>query len=212
MSTVVVFVRHGQTHFNLEGRWQGWLDGEGCQLTKQGVAQARALGARWNQEGMAFDAVYSSDLGRAFTTAEIVSEPLGHKGHVKVDKRLREQGFGIFQNRTHEEVRQSHPQAWIRMNMLDPNWRAEGGESMEDVTRRAWAAVLEIVKRNLGKRILVVAHGGTIRYIVRQILSIPWDSVKRFRLKNTSATTIIFDEHGSPTLDCLNDDMHTKML
>ena len=91
--THVTIVRHGQTHWNNELRLQGWKDEEGCQLTKEGLLQARALGARFEREKARFDIVYCSDLGRALTTMQLAIERLNIKpsnimldreGHIKV--------------------------------------------------------------------------------------------------------------------------------
>jgi broad specificity phosphatase PhoE len=212
MATTVTFVRHGRTGFNKEHRYQGWLDLEGCQLLQEGVNQARALGARWKQYDEKYDVVYSSDLGRALMTAQLVSEPIGHEhSSIRIETRLRERNFGRLQGMTGQEIQQTRPNVWTRMKNFDPSWKPEGGESMHDVTERAWDAVLDIVQKNRGRRILIVSHGGTISMIVRQVLGLPWAGVLNFRIKNTSITTVQFDEDDRPVLECLGDDNHVKM-
>src|SRR5438477_4218649 len=88
-ATQIIIVRHGETTWNLEGRHQGHLDSP---LTKRGVAQAEALAARLGNEE--FAALYSSDLGRALATAEIIGTRCGKS--VVIDARLRERNLGIF--------------------------------------------------------------------------------------------------------------------
>ena len=80
--TQLIIVRHGQTQWNLKLIRQGHLDSP---LTEKGIAQAKALGERLARE--AFTALYSSDLGRAVQTAQMVAETTGHK--VVTDARLR---------------------------------------------------------------------------------------------------------------------------
>ena len=97
------------------------------------------------------------------------------------------------------------------MKKFDPSWKPDGGETMHDLTARAWEAVLDIVEKHRGRKILVVSHGGTISMIVRQVLSMPWTGILNFRIKNTSITTIQFDDDDRPVIDCLGDDNHVKV-
>ena len=125
MATTVTFVRHGRTGFNKEHRYQGWLDLEGCQLLQEGVNQARALGARWKQYDEKYDVVYSSDLGRALMTAQLVSEPIGHEhSSIRIETRLRERNFGRLQGMTGQEIQQTRPNVWTRMKNFDPSCAA----------------------------------------------------------------------------------------
>jgi probable phosphoglycerate mutase len=98
--------RHGETDWNLEGRWQGQTD---IGLNGSGRAQAAALAERLAGHGIAH--VSASDLSRARQTAEIVARRLG-VATVAVDHALRERGFGVFEGLTREECAQRFPDSW----------------------------------------------------------------------------------------------------
>src|SRR5437899_11865837 len=101
--TQVIIVRHGQTQWNLKLIRQGHLDSP---LTERGIAQAKALGQRLAQEK--FSALYSSDLGRAVQTAEMIANATGH--NIITDARLRERHLGIFQGLNGDEIRERFPE------------------------------------------------------------------------------------------------------
>ena len=90
MSTTIIFVRHGETAWNLELRYQGQGDSP---LSEQGVAQAKRVGDFLSRRKIA--AVYTSDLGRAVFTAETIAQHHGLKPIA--DQRLREMTFGVWE-------------------------------------------------------------------------------------------------------------------
>ena len=100
--TQLIIVRHGQTEWNLKLIRQGHLDSP---LTEMGLAQARALGERLALE--TFTALYSSDLGRAVQTAQLIAAATGHT--IVTDPRLRERHLGIFQGLNGDELREKYP-------------------------------------------------------------------------------------------------------
>jgi probable phosphoglycerate mutase len=154
-------VRHGETDWNLAGRWQGQTD---VPLNEAGRAQARALAARMHAEGIV--TVAASDLLRARTTAEIVAAELGLEVRV-VDHRLREQSFGAFEGLTARECAERFPEAWARY-LAD--WRSTppGGESGAEVLARVVPALKDVAA--LGAPALVVMHGRALRTFVREVL------------------------------------------
>lgn len=213
VDTYVTIVRHGQTHWNNELRLQGWKDEEGCQLTKEGLLQARALGARFEREKAHFDVVYSSDLGRALATMQLAIERLNIKpSRIKIDKRFRERSFGKFEGITKPLLAERFSRDWSRMKSGDPGWKPEGGESASQVQLRAWEALMEVVAKNRGKSVLLVSHGGTISLLLQQILNMPSGQSGKLHIKNTCISTVIFDEDNVATLTSMGDDSHTKML
>ena len=143
--TTILLARHGETDWNRERRWQGWADPP---LNDTGRAQARELADRLRDTP--FDAVYSSDLRRAHETAEIVAAP--HGVPVVADERLREVDIGSWSGLLHSEVEERYPDG------VRPD-----GETREEHAARVISAVEEIARENLGRRILIVTHGGSIR-------------------------------------------------
>ena len=143
--TTLLLARHGETDWNREGRWQGWADPP---LNAAGREQAEALAEQLRS--MPFDAVYSSDLRRAHETAEIVAGP--HEVPVITDRGLREIDVGSWSGLTRTEIEARFPDG-----------SRPDGETREQHLARVLATVERIARANVGARLLVVSHGGTMR-------------------------------------------------
>lgn len=198
--THVIVVRHGETEWNNEKRWQGHLDSP---LTSKGLAQARALAGRLAHQR--FNVLYSSDLGRAYRTAQIISAATGHS--VAPDARLRERHLGIFQGLTSEEIRQGHAEEYERHRARDPDHVLPGGESLSQQVERNVACFEELAQKHLGESIVVVTHGGVLSGLFRHVLSIPLEAPRRFEFPNSSLNVFIFRE-GYWTLQTWGDVGH----
>jgi probable phosphoglycerate mutase len=162
--TRMVLVRHGETDWNREGRWQGHADPG---LNECGRAQARAAAARLVSERPA--ALVTSDLQRAAETAEAVSGALGVPA--AVDPRLREVDVGKWSGLTRDEVRARDPQgyhAWL--DGENPGY--PGGETFAELQARSAAAMDELWRAHADSTVVVVCHGGTIRAMVATALGI----------------------------------------
>lgn len=157
--TTLLLARHGETDWNLEGRWQGWADPP---LNDTGRAQARALAAQL--ASIPFDAIYSSDLRRAHETAEILAEP--HDLPVLVDRDLREIDIGSWSGLTRPEIAERFP-----------NGERPDGETHEQHAQRVRSAVMRIARAHPGERVLLVGHGGTIRSVHDVISDVPYHPV-----------------------------------
>jgi len=156
----ILLARHGETDWNREGRWQGWADPP---LNDTGRAQAGELAEQLR--ATPFDAVYSSDLRRAFETAEIVAAP--HGVPVIADRDLREVDIGSWSGLTRDEIRERFPDG------VRPD-----GETREQHSKRVHDAVVRIARENLGRRILIVSHGGTFRSLHDVMSDEPWHPVE----------------------------------
>jgi probable phosphoglycerate mutase len=139
---MLLFVRHGETDWNAEGRLQGHTDRP---LNEYGRRQARELAERLAGDGIS--AVYASDLIRARETAEIVAARLGLE--VVLDPDLREKNWGNWEGLTADE------RAHVEFE----------GESTEEHRARILRAVQRIVDAHPGERVAVVTHGGSLRRI-----------------------------------------------
>ena len=158
-TTKVLLVRHGQSTWNAEGRWQGWADPPLSELGEQQAADALE-----HLRHAGITRVVASDLQRARRTAEIIAEGLG-VGPVEVDPDLRERDVGVFSGRTTEENHRDHPEAFEGTRIL----HAPGGESADQVLARVIPALLRIAHRHPDETVLVATHGGVIRNLERHL-------------------------------------------
>jgi probable phosphoglycerate mutase len=159
MPRVLYFARHGETPWNLAGRWQGHTD---VALSDRGREQALALATRLTGAGLG--QVRTSDLVRARETAEIVARHLA-LGEVGVDPDLRERGFGVFEGLTREECAAQHPEVWA-IYERDRRLFPPGAESHEHVIARLREAVRRAAGAPGKDGVLLVSHGGSIRLLL----------------------------------------------
>jgi broad specificity phosphatase PhoE len=149
--TELLIVRHGETDWNAQFRFQGHAD---TPLNETGRAQARALAEELTD--VEADAIYSSDLSRARETAEILGARLGVP--VTSLRELREIDVGSWQGLTREDIDPAAYGAWRRG---EHGWT--GGETYEGLAERILPALRKIALAHPRGRVLVVGHGGTIR-------------------------------------------------
>jgi probable phosphoglycerate mutase len=150
--TRLVAIRHGETDWNVDTRIQGQID---IGLNANGRWQARRLGRALAEEG--FDAVYSSDLGRAMDTAHAVAVEAGLA--VQPRSALRERAFGVFEGMTFAEIEQRFPEEALRWRRRDASFGPQGGETLADFYARAVAAVADLAARHRGQHIPQVPVG-----------------------------------------------------
>lgn len=159
----LLLLRHGQSTWNAEGRWQGWAD---APLSPAGQVQSQAMATLLAGTGVAFADAVSSDLARSAETAAIVADLLG-LGEVVVEPGLRERDVGDWSGRTTEEIELIWPgaiDAW-RAGRLD---RPPGGEHEPSFRARVVDAAERLARRPGGPR-LVITHGGVIRALERHL-------------------------------------------
>jgi broad specificity phosphatase PhoE len=152
--TRVLLVRHGQSTWNADGRWQGQADPP---LSPLGERQATEAAMRTDR----FDAIWSSDLVRAHQTAEIVAARLGLD--VRLEPRLRERDAGEWQGHTRAEIEEQWP------GHLASGRRPPGYEDDGALLARTLAAMDEIEDAHPRESVLVVAHGGIVRILERHL-------------------------------------------
>ena len=153
--TTLLLVRHGETDWNRDGRWQGHSD---THLNELGREQAARLADQLD----AVDVVYSSDLARARETADILAHRLGLEVHV--DERLRERSFGAWEGKTGPEIEAEFADAHARW-LSGEGPGADDAEAFGDFAARVHAFLDDVLARHPGETVLIVAHGGSIRVI-----------------------------------------------
>jgi broad specificity phosphatase PhoE len=152
--TELLLVRHGETDWNRDRRFQGHADPP---LNDKGREQANALAQELAAEGI--ELVYTSDLARARETAEIVGARLG--ANVLLLRELREIDVGEWQGLTWPEIERRYPEGARSWHERGYGW--ESGETYDELGERVVAALRRIATKHPEQRVLVVGHGGTIR-------------------------------------------------
>jgi broad specificity phosphatase PhoE len=152
--TELLLVRHGETDWNRERRFQGHADQP---LNDTGREQARALATELAGNGI--DLIYTSDLARARETAEIVGARLGLD--VVALRELREIDVGEWEGLTWPEIEERFPEGARKWHEHGYGW--ESGETYDELGKRIVEALRRIAGKNPGRRILIVGHGGTVR-------------------------------------------------
>ena len=200
--TRLIVLRHGETLWNLEGRYQGHLDSP---LTELGLKQAHALAKRLQAE--AFSTIYTSDLGRALQTAEIISQATGRK--LIPHEGLRERHLGVFQGKTGGELKARWPEEYRRLKSGDADYAAPEGESNRAAMARVLATFTQISTQHTGETIAIVTHGGPLSTMFRHTLGVPIDAPRRFSRLNASWNVFIVED-GKWLLETWGDISHLQ--
>ncbi|HML31391.1 MULTISPECIES: alpha-ribazole phosphatase [Sporomusa] len=200
--TKLIIVRHGQTLWNLERKYQGHSD---IALTDTGLKQAQAVAERLAEEAVA--AVYASDLSRAYKTAGYIAAK--HNLTVHTVPQLREIKFGDWEGLTYEEISVRWPGLLGKLWTTPDELQIPGGETFHQLKARAYTAIEKIVADHPDQTVAVVAHGGTIGTILCAVLDIHLNHVWSIRQDNTAVNIIEYYD-GRPTITLLNCVSHFK--
>ena len=202
-STTVLLARHGQTDSNINGFYMGWSN-EG--LNEAGLAQARELAHRLSATHI--DAIYTSPLKRAYTTATTVAEP--HKLEVNVINDLIEVKLGVWEGLHIDEIARGWPELWREWRSDPTHVVIPQGESFKQVYERAVRTLTSLASASVGKNILIVTHEIIVKIAAIYALGAPTSIYRRFDVSNASLPTV-------PVTDCkarliiLNETSHLEM-
>ena len=177
--TKIFIVRHGATDWNTLKRAQGHAD---IELNDEGHKQALGTARELSEEKI--DAIYSSDLRRAVDTARPIAEV--HGLEVQTDPRFREIDQGEWEGLHTDEIRTRWPTLWGPHRHYSAR---PGGESPQQVRTRALAGLKDAVAANPDGRIVVVSHGGTIRWLAAEALG--YDDKRSARLRGVGNGAVI---------------------
>ena len=169
-----MLIRHGETDWNVEGRYQGQADPP---LNEQGRVQAQQVAQAL--QGERLDALYASDLRRAAETAEAIGRATGLA--VRYDPRLREIHQGEWQGLLVTEIERRYPDLFRRWKESPLRVTLPGGESIAQMRERVLAAIEDIAQQHPGQRVAIVAHKLPIAVVKYHYQSIPleriWDLI-----------------------------------
>jgi 2,3-bisphosphoglycerate-dependent phosphoglycerate mutase len=190
--TQLVLIRHGQSQWNLENKFTGWID---IPLSTQGEDEARKAGEKIKE--FKFDKVYTSVLQRAIKTYEIAADVAGFNNlPVEKDKALNERMYGDLQGLNKDEMRKKfgaeQVQIWRRSyDVAPPN-----GESLKDTAARVlpyWQLHIE-PDLKAGKNILVVAHGNSLRALIMHLDNLTGEEVVKLEIPTGEPILYEFDK------------------
>jgi 2,3-bisphosphoglycerate-dependent phosphoglycerate mutase len=181
--TRLLLIRHGETAWNAEHRIQGHLD---IPLSPAGVRQSALLAARLASERI--DAIYSSELLRAWLTAVPISDRLGLP--LMAEARLRERAFGIFEGLTLAEIAARYPDDFRRWRQREPGWQLRDGETGQQLIDRVLTALHEVSERHPGQTVVAVTHGGVLDVAYRAARALAWDAPREHQMLNAAVNRI----------------------
>ncbi|MDP2134835.1 MAG: histidine phosphatase family protein [Sulfuritalea sp.] len=182
-------IRHGETDWNGEKRIQGQID---IDLNAAGRAQARAVAG--GLAGQSFAAAYSSDLRRAWHTAQIAVAEL--ELAVAPAPTLRERHFGLLQGITSHEASERHPELHRHHQARTPDYNYETGESLIAFAARVMAGLNALADRHSGQSVLAFTHGGVLDIVYRAAKGRALDTPRDFTLPNAAFNWLERDRHG----------------
>ena len=199
----LLLVRHGETELNSAERYWGHSD---VKLSALGVRQAERLRNRLATQKI--DAIYSSDLQRAWATAKTIASR--HQLDVTICAELREINFGRIEGLNFEEISQLFPE-------FAAKWRAQrstniefpGGESLDQLNNRVGNFVGRLKKHKAEETILIVAHAGVLRSLICQLMGVELRYIYQIRL-NLASLSILETYPAGAILTLLNDTSHLR--
>jgi 2,3-bisphosphoglycerate-dependent phosphoglycerate mutase len=202
--TLLTFIRHGETDWNLQQRFQGQID---VPLNATGHAQAARLAARLAAAPP--DLLFSSDLLRARDTAA----PLASAWALPALPlpALREQRFGVLEGLDVPTIQAEHPALWAAWLVHEADFALPGGESLRQFHGRVLAAVQALAAQHAGRHLAVVTHGGVLDMLWRSAHGLPLDGLRSCAIPNTGINRLRWVD-GRLLIDDWADDAHLAGL
>ena len=187
--TRIIAIRHGETAWNVDTRIQGQLD---ITLNMTGLMQAGRVAQALADEDI--DAIYASDLLRAWQTANAIAHATDSP--LSANTGLRERGFGLFEGKTFAEVEVLWPDQALRWRKRVPDFAPEGGESLLTFRERVLQAVSALAAKNMGEQIVLVSHGGVMDVLYRAATRQDLQAPRTWQLGNAAINRLLWTPEG----------------
>lgn len=185
-STRILAIRHGETDWNVASRIQGQID---IGLNAHGQWQATQVGLALADESI--QAIYASDLGRAFDTAQQIAAH--HRLHVQSEPGLRERHYGFFEGMTWDDIQREHPADALQWRERDPEWVPKnGGESLRMLHERVGNVLDALAGAHRGQQIVWVSHGGVLDILYRMATGQDLQTARTWGLRNTAINRLMW--------------------
>ena len=187
--TRIIAIRHGETTWNVDTRIQGQLD---IPLNAKGRWQAERLAEALRDEPI--NAIYASDLARAWETAQYLGQAQGLP--VVKETGLRERDFGDFEGKTFAEIELLLPEQSMRWRKRDPEFCPAGGESLLVLRTRVLEAAERLAARHPGEQIALFGHGGVMDVLYRAATRLDIQAPRTWALGNTAINRLLWTPEG----------------
>ncbi|MCA1243206.1 2,3-bisphosphoglycerate-dependent phosphoglycerate mutase [Stappia stellulata] len=197
MDHLLVLVRHGQSDWNLKNLFTGWKDPD---LTEQGVEEARAAGRKLKDMKLDFDIAFTSDLSRAQRTLRLILEELGHEDLETIrNQALNERDYGDITGMNKDEARQKFGEEQVHIWRRSFDVPPPGGESLKMTAERVLPYYhSEILPQVLaGKRVIVAAHGNSLRALVMELEGLTPDQILQRELATGAPIVYRLTDEGT---------------
>ncbi|MDO8837535.1 MAG: 2,3-bisphosphoglycerate-dependent phosphoglycerate mutase [Parvibaculum sp.] len=197
MSNLLVLVRHGQSEWNKKNLFTGWRDPG---LTEQGVAEAREAGQAMKTRGLVFDVAFTSALSRAQETNRLMLEELGQADiEIVRDQALNERDYGDLSGLNKDDAREKWGEEQVHIWRRSYDVPPPGGESLKMTAERVLPYYeREILPRVLnGERVLVAAHGNSLRALVMLLDKLSQDEVLALNIATGAPIVYQLDGKGN---------------
>ena len=199
----VLLVRHGETVWNQENRWQGQAD---TPLSETGYDQARQLARRLQNEERPIRAIYTSDLSRARDTADILGQVLGVTPLETAA--WREMDIGTWSGLTTSEVATRHAEEWARLRQGEDLPRG-GGETFAQFQGRLLQSSQQFIRDHRGEQIIVVTHGGAVRAFLLHCRGLDMNQFGQIeKIGNTGVSEVSLFPNGETEIHSINSIVH----
>ena len=202
MANTFYIVRHGQTNWNILGKTQGHGNSD---LTPKGENQALELSKAIKEYPINY--IYSSDLGRAVQTAEIIGSTIGVD--VIQTPSLREMGFGDWEGLLIEEIKKDHAKTYETWRNQPHLVNIPNGETLHIIKERTDNFIKGLNEKYDNKHILLVSHSVTVRVMLLSFLNSGVENIYRIKQDNTALNIVEYRDYG-PVVIKMNDTSHMK--
>lgn len=194
----LVLVRHGESQWNLENRFTGWVD---VPLSEKGVREAEAAGEKIKAAGLRFDVAYTSKLQRAQKTLKLILEKMDET-HIPVheDQALNERHYGDLQGLNKAETAQKFGEAQVKVWRRSYDIAPPNGESLKDTAARTLPYFKSRIVPELkaGRDVIVAAHGNSLRSIVMDLDHLSKEQVLELNIATGIPIVYQFDARLNP--------------
>ncbi len=187
--TRIIAIRHGETAWNVGIRIQGHTD---IALNPTGRKQAACVAAALREESV--QAIYASDLQRAWQTASAIAHATQAPLHAEKD--LRERSFGRFEGKTYSDLEAEFPEDSLRWRQRDPDWAPPAGESLSSMRERISSTATRLAQQHLGGQIVLVAHGGVLDQLYRLATGQGLQAPRTWQLGNAAINRLLWTPEG----------------